>query len=94
MSMFKMVFLGGLAFVGAVALFLGGVVMLTSWQSGAITWTYTSGGRDVTETARRAVEAGRFWQLYGTMGVLPALLGAAALLYSVRALKRGSSTQD
>ena len=88
MPLFRMALLGGVVFLGAVGVFLGVVVMLTSWQNGAITWSYTDAGRDVTQTVTRAADAARYWRLYGTMGVLPAVLGAAAVLFGLRALRR------
>lgn len=88
MSMFRMVFLGALVFIGAVALFLGGVVILTSWQNGAITLSYSDGGRTVVETIGRAADGDRFWRLISTMGLLPAALGAGAMWFGLRALRR------
>ena len=88
MQLIRVVLLGGMAFLGAVALFLGGVVMLTSWQSGTITLSYTAAGNGVTETVTRTVDAGRFWRMYGTLGIAPAVLGAATMLICVRALRR------
>ena len=48
MAIFRIMFLACLAFIGAVALFMGGVVMLTSWQNGAIMLSYTVDGQAVT----------------------------------------------
>ena len=88
MPLMRVIFLAGVAFLGAVALFLGAVVMLTSWQSGAISLSYAEAGKGMTETVTRAADAARFWRLYGALGIAPVLLGAAALLLSVWALRR------
>lgn len=82
-------FFAGLAFFGAVGLFLGAVVLLSSFQSGEIAWSYTVNGRAVTESVARAADPGRFWRLLGQMGLLPAALGSAALWYGVRRLRQG-----
>lgn len=88
MWLLRIGFLAGLAFLGAVAVFLGAVVMLSSLQSGEIAWTYTVGGRNVSESVTRAADAGRFWRLFGQMGALPAALGAAAAWYAIRRLRQ------
>ena len=88
MPLMRVALLGGVVFLGAVGLFLGGVVMLTSWQNGAITLSWTDAGRDVTQTVTRAGDAARFWRLYGTMGLAPAVLGAAAMIFGIGALRR------
>ena len=88
MQLFRMLFLGGLVVAGAIAIFLGGVVMLTSWQSGAISWTYSQSGRSVTETVTRTADAARYWQLYRSMGIMPASVGALVMAFGLWALRR------
>lgn len=87
MGIFRLFFFGAAAFLAAVAIFLGLVVMLTSLQSGSVMLSYTSDGRAVSETITRATDAGRFWKLFTTMGVLPATIGAVALWYCVKRLR-------
>ena len=87
MAIFRIMFLACLAFIGAVALFMGGVVMLTSWQNGAIMMSYTVDGQAVSETINRATDSSRFWRIYTLLGIVPAALGAAALAYGVRHLR-------
>lgn len=89
MWLLRIGFFAGLAFFGAVAVFLGSMVMLSSLQAGEIAWTYTVSGRDVSDSVKRAADAGRFWRLFGQMGVLPAVLGGAALWFAIRRLRRG-----
>lgn len=88
MPLFRMIFLVALVFFGGVALFLGGVVMLTSWQNGAITLSYTQEGRTIVETISRTADSGRFWQMYSWMGIAPAVFGVAALAFGLRAIRR------
>ena len=84
----RVAFLGCLAFIGAVAVFLGAVVMLTSWQTGTIEISYSESGKIVTEKVARALNGARFWQLYGMMGLAPAVLGAIAVMFGVRGLRQ------
>ena len=87
MQMYRVIFFGALAFFAAVAMFIGVVVMITSLQNGAITWSYTSSGKGITETISRAADAARFWKLFATMGIVPLVLGAIAMWFSVRKLR-------
>lgn len=87
MGMFKLAFLAAIAFLSAVGIFLGAVMLITSLQNGSITLSYTSGGESITDTITRAGDAARFWRLMGTMGALPLVVGAAAMWYSVRKLR-------
>ncbi len=87
MQMYRVIFFGALAFFAAVAMFIGVVVMITSLQNGAISWSYTSGGKNFNETTVRAADAARFWKLFATMGITPLVLGAAAMWFSVRKLR-------
>lgn len=87
MAIFKMLFFVAIAFFSAVAIFIGTVTLLTSLQNGAITLGYNSGGKAVSETVTQAADSARYWRLLLTMGLLPAVLGAAAMWYSVRKLK-------
>ncbi len=89
MWLLRIGFLACLAFLGALAMFLGALVVLTSLQNGAISWTYTLNGRSITETVTRATDATGFWTRFAQMGGLPLVLGLAALAFSLRRLKRG-----
>ncbi len=87
MAMLKVGFLFAVAFLAAVAMFMGAVMMITSLQNGAISISYTSGGRSIDETVMRAADGARFWRLFWMMGVLPMALGALACWLSVRKLR-------
>jgi hypothetical protein len=87
MGIFKLFFFGAAAFLAAVAIFVGLVMMLTSLQNGAVMLSYTSDGKAINETITRAADAARFWKLFTTMGALPAAVGAVALWYCVKRLR-------
>ncbi len=87
MGMFKLAFLALVAFLSAVGIFIGCVMIVTSLQNGSIALSYTGGGKAITETISRAGDSGRFWQLLLLMGVAPVAIGAGALWYSVRKLR-------
>ncbi len=89
MGMMKLAFLAAVAFLSAIAIFMGVVFILTSLKLGSITLSYGTGTNAVTETISRASDASRYWRLITMMGLLPMIGGAAALWYSVRKL-RGS----
>ena len=87
MDMFKLVFYFAVAFLAAVGIFIGVIMMITSLQNGSISLSYMSSGTAMNETISRVADSARFWRLFGTMGVLPVVLGAAVMWFSVRKLK-------
>lgn len=87
MWLFKIGFFIALAFLAAVGVFIGAVMILTSLQHGAVSLSYTVDGRAVTETVTRAGDSARFWRLLTMMGFAPVVIGAGALWYSVRFLR-------
>ncbi len=87
MGMLKVGFLAAMAFFAAVGIFIGCVMLLTSLQNGAISLSYTSGGKGIVETITRADDNARFWRLLLTLGFAPIGIGALALWYSVRKLR-------
>jgi hypothetical protein len=89
MSFFKILFLAAIAFIAAVAVFLGFVMIVTSLQNGSIMMSYMSSGSSVSETVTRAGDPARFWKLVLTIGVLPLVLGALTLRFAVRKLRAG-----
>jgi hypothetical protein len=87
MGMLKLGFLAGVAFLAAIAIYMGLMILLTSLKLGSITLDYNIGPQAITDTVTRAGEPGRFWQLLMAMGVLPLVGGAAAMWYAVRKLR-------
>lgn len=88
MAMLKIVFFGGLVVLGAVAVFLGAVFLLSVGSEGPISISYVRQGETVIETVRKAEDPARFWRLYTTLGIAPLLLGAMAAALGMRALRR------
>jgi hypothetical protein len=84
MPLFKVIFFGILAFVGAIAMFIGAVFFMTSGLDGPINISYPQGGRRVDETITRASDASRYIRLQVAMGWAPLVLGAIALYAGVR----------
>lgn len=87
MTIFKVGFFAVAAFMSAVGIFVGCVMMLAFLKSGEISLSYLSAGVPFSETVSRATESGRFWRFFMVLGLGPVLVGAGVLAYSVRRLK-------
>lgn len=87
MTILKFGFFAIAAFISAVGIFVGCVMMLAFLSSGQISVSYLSGGVPVSETVSRAAQNERFWWLFLLIGLGPAVLGAGVLGYSVRRLR-------
>ncbi len=87
MGLFRPLFFFVLAFLSAVALFIGTITLLTSLQNGAISVSYTINGRAIDETVSMAADSARFWRYVGLWAGLPLVLGGGGLWYSVRKLR-------
>lgn len=79
----------GLVGLGAVAAYLGAIVLLTSLRSGEINYSYGAEARRVSQTIVKATDPSKFWQAVGLMGGLPLILGAAAVWQGRRMMRRG-----
>ena len=88
MSMFRAGHAAAAVFIGAIAALLGVVMLASALGSGTIALTYGAGANAVAETVSRAGDPGRFWQLVGALGIAPLVLGAAAVLWGSRQLRR------
>jgi hypothetical protein len=84
----RIVFLAGVVALGAVGVFLGILVMVTGLQVGSITLSYVQDGATISDTVSRASDGARFWRLFVSMGAAPAVVGLAAVVLGVRALRR------
>ena len=87
MAIFKLGFFAVAAFISAVAIFVGCVLMLAFLKSGEISVSYLSGGLPFSETISRATDNDRFWRLFAAFGFAPVIVGAGVLMYSVRRIK-------
>ncbi len=88
MSMFRAGLAAAAVFIGAIAALLGVVMMASALGSGTIALTYGAGANAVAETVSRAGDPSRFWQLVAALGFAPLVLGAAAVLWGSRQLRR------
>ena len=87
MPVFKMLFFAGIVVLGGVAVFLGAIVIASSLHVGSLTLNYEVDGKPVVESISRAGDAARYWKLFSLMGVLPCILGIAAVWWGVRTLR-------
>lgn len=78
----------GLIAFGAIAAFMGCVVLITSLSSGRVSYSYASDGRTVASSASKDADPDVYWRTLGFVGGLPALLGLGAFWYGRRLLNR------
>jgi hypothetical protein len=77
----------GLMGFGAVAVFMGLVVLINSLSTGRVSYSYVSKGTSVTHTIAKSEDASGYWRTLGLAGGLPALLGLGAVLLGRRMLR-------
>lgn len=87
MIMLRAVLAAGAVLIGAIAAFLGGILVISAVTSGTIDFTYASDGKMVSESVSRAGDAARFWKLVFGLGVLPAGLGLISARWGWRSIK-------
>lgn len=88
MSMFRAGMSVALVLIGAVAAFLGAVVLLSALSSGSLALSYGAGASATSEVVTRASDPARFLQLLTMLGVLPLVFGSLAAIWGWRNLKR------
>ena len=88
MSMLRAATAVAAMFIGAIAAFLGIVLMFSALKSGSIQLTYGTGEHTVSETAWRATDAMRYWRLFGLLGVAPVIAGTIAARWGWGAINR------
>lgn len=76
----------GLMGFGAVAAFMGVVVLLNSAATGRVSYAMMSNGVSVTTSITKQDEPGRYWRALALAGGLPALLGLGAVWWGRRIL--------
>lgn len=86
--LFRLGMFAMLLLFGVIAVFLGIVVGSTALSQGAITYTFGSDGRQLSETTLRAASPAKFWRIFSLTAVLPVLLGALAVWFGRRGLRR------
>lgn len=87
MGIFRLLFSAALAFFGAVAMFMGTVMMLATLKSGAfwVNWGLQDGAGK--RHVRLSENADEFWLYFAILGVAPVILGWLAIRSSRRFLR-------
>ena len=75
-------------FIGAIAAFLGTVIVFSALKSGSIQFSYGIGVGAVTETGSRAVDTAHYWRLVAGLGLAPAIVGALTARWGWHAINR------
>ncbi|MEQ1576653.1 MAG: hypothetical protein ABL894_03280 [Hyphomicrobium sp.] len=78
----------GLMGFGAIAAFMGLVVILNALSNGRVSYSMMADGARVTHTAQRQAEPGLYWRTLGLAGGLPFVLGLGAAWLGRRILHR------
>ncbi len=87
MPLLKMALPIGLIVFGAIAAFMGFVVLVSALRAGELTYIYGPEGAPKTERVTQAQDPDAFWRSVGLMGGLPLLLGGAAVWYGRRMMR-------
>lgn len=78
----------GLVVLGAVAAYMGLVVIATSLGTGEISIGSGKAGQTVFTTTRRADDPGGYWLRVAGLGLAPAVLGIGCTVFGWRRLGR------
>jgi hypothetical protein len=82
------IFYAILALIGASAMLMGAAMMVAAHRDGAIRYAAPKGGSTVEVTVTRAGEPDLYWRYFAMFGGLPFLLGAGAVAWGVRGVRR------
>jgi hypothetical protein len=77
----------GLIVFGAVAMFMGAVVLIGGLNAGEIGWTSGPAGAVEETRVRKADDPDGFWRIMGFGGALPLCLGFGAVVAGRRMLR-------
>lgn len=87
MPLLSAVVSAGAVFLGAIAAFLGAILVISALTTGTLHLTYGDDGKLITEVIARAADPARFWKLVTVLGVLPAIAGAFAARWGWRRIR-------
>ena len=76
----------GLMGFGAIAAFMGVVVLLNSSSTGRVSYSMMREGLRVTNSITKQDDPGQYWRALALAGGLPALLGLGAVWWGRRLL--------
>lgn len=74
--------------LGAIAAFMGAVMIASALQTGTVSLSYNSGDSIISETVTRAGDTVRYWQLVAALGIAPVVLGVLAARWGWQTINR------
>ncbi len=77
----------GLIVFGAVAVFMGAVVLIGGLKAGEIGWSSGPVGAVEAKRVRQVVDPDGFWRIVGLGGAVPLVLGLGAVFAGRRMLR-------
>jgi hypothetical protein len=87
MGMFRLAVAVGMMGLGAIAVFMGAVVLISSLSSGKVSYSVGRDGATIATSHERSGDPSGYWRALGLTGGLPAVLGLFAVWYGRRVLK-------
>jgi hypothetical protein len=87
MPLVRLIIPAGLIIFGAVAGFMGAVVLIGGLKAGEIGWTSGPVGSVEARRVRQVDDPDGFWRVMGLGGVLPLALGVGAVFAGRRILR-------
>ncbi len=87
MSFVRLLVPFGLMGFGAIAAFMGIVVLINSLSTGQVSYSYEDNGLPVTRTISKSEEVSVYWRTLGFAGGLPAALGLGAVWWGRRMMR-------
>ena len=88
MSMLRAGLTVGLLLIGAISALFGTVIIVSALKTGSISISYGAGQNSVAETISRASDAGRYYQYFIGLGLVPIIAGILAARWGWRAINR------
>jgi uncharacterized membrane protein HdeD (DUF308 family) len=75
-------------FIGAIAALMGAIMIISALKTGAVQFSYGSGGNVVSETVTRAADAARYWRFVAALGIAPVVFGVVAARWGWQTIDR------
>jgi hypothetical protein len=87
MSFVRLLVPFGLMGFGAIAAFMGIVVLINSLSTGRVSLSFEENGKTVTSRVSKSEDAQTYWRSLGFAGGLPAAIGLGAVWWGRRMLR-------